>query len=96
MTNYPDLPQALAQIQKPEASEWRAHFHVPIFIERYQNLYSTRDEIEKVLSYILKKPITDHLEVETYTWEVLPPGLREDLVKSIERELKWVLGQLRS
>ncbi len=94
LTNYPDLPQALDQIHKPDAREWRSHFHVPIFVERYQNLLSTRDEIEKVLNIIQRRPVTDQLEVETYTWEVLPLPLREDLNRSIERELNWVLDHM--
>ncbi len=33
-----------------------------------------------------------HLEIETYTWDVLPPGLKIDLLDSIGREYDWVLG----
>ena len=32
-----------------------------------------------------------HLEIETYTWEVLPPELRKDLGASILDEYRWVL-----
>ena len=34
-----------------------------------------------------------HFEIETYTWDVLPPGLKIDLLESIEREYRWVLEQ---
>jgi hypothetical protein len=35
------------------------------------------------------------LEIETYTFDVLPDDLRgDDVVKSIAREYSWVLSQL--
>ena len=37
---------------------------------------------------------TDHLEVETYTWDVLPENMRTDIVTSIVRELQWVIDTL--
>lgn len=39
-------------------------------------------------------PLTQHLEVETYTWEVLPKALKKDIGGSITRELKWALKHL--
>ena len=39
--------------------------------------------------------ITSHLEIETYTWEGLPPDERPgDLVESLAREYEWVLSIL--
>ena len=38
--------------------------------------------------------MTNHLEVETYTWEVLPEELRTRIDDSIGRELNWVLDQI--
>lgn len=91
---YPDLPPALEHIQDTEATEWRTHFHVPIFIDRFNQLQSTQDEIVKTLKLLPDNPVTKHLEVETYTWGVLPPELKQELGASIERELSWVLSQL--
>jgi hypothetical protein len=91
LTHYTDLPLALQHIQKPEAQEWRTHFHVPLFTAAYNNLQSTQDAIVKVLALLRKEPITQHLEVETYTWEVLPEGLKKDISESIQRELEWVI-----
>jgi hypothetical protein len=43
-----------------------------------------------VLEYLKKETVTNHLEVETYTWDVLPGDIRLEIVDSIVRELKWV------
>ena len=94
LIQYRDLPQALPHIMEPGIREWRTHFHVPLFVENYPYLQSTQSDIEAVLEYIQEVPTTHHLEVETYTWEVLPPELREDLTHSIARELDWVRERL--
>jgi hypothetical protein len=91
ITQYPDLPPALEHLSDPEAAEWRAHFHVPIFLDRYNQLQSTQSEILKVLHLLEVKQITKYLEVETYTWEVLPAEIKQELGASIQRELEWVL-----
>lgn len=93
-TNFPDLPDALKKINQPEFAEWRTHFHVPIFVEKYGILSSTQSDIVDVLKIQQANPVTNHLEVETYTWEVLPEGLRLDLQQSIVRELEWVMHRL--
>ena len=95
LTQYPDLPAALPYITDEQAREWRAHFHVPVFLDRYQRLQSTRADIQKVLLLLAECPFTSYLEVKTYTWDVLPPEIKHDLGTSIERELRWVRGQLR-
>ena len=88
--HYNDLPAALENINKPEATEWRTHFHVPVFLKNYGLLSSTQEDILKVLSLLKKNPVTRHLEVETYTWEVLPRDIQLNLADSITRELQWV------
>ncbi|KEO71873.1 metabolite traffic protein EboE [Anditalea andensis] len=92
ITHYPDLPQALHQLQTTKADEWRIHFHVPVFIQGYGKLASTQEDIVQVLDYIKNERVTNHLEVETYTWEVLPKGIQLDLVASIIREMDWVIN----
>ncbi len=88
--HYPDLPAALEQVRKPRAREWRIHFHVPVFLDSYGQLQSTQEDIIQVLDYLKKEKVTNHLEVETYTWEVLPHDIQLDLADSITRELQWV------
>lgn len=94
LIHYPDLPEALADAANPEVEEWRAHFHVPVFRTEFGVLTSTRDDISRVLARQVSKPFTQHLEIETYTWEVLHPSLKLDMDQSIAREMKWVLQQL--
>jgi hypothetical protein len=87
---YPDLPDALEHINDAQYQEWRTHFHVPVFLENYGLLQSTQDDVLKTFQYLQTHPVTHHLEVETYTWEVLPEEIRIELGESIARELQWV------
>jgi hypothetical protein len=86
--SWPDLPQALANGAGGE--EWRVHFHVPIFVERYGALLSTQEHLERCI----RRVRTSHLEIETYTWDVLPADLKASSVDSIAREYEWVLDVL--
>lgn len=92
---YSDLNLALPNIHDIKAEEWRTHFHVPIFLREYDYLCSTQEDIIEVLKLHQQSPVTTHLEVETYTWDVLPSGMKLDISASIEREMKWVLEQLK-
>jgi hypothetical protein len=94
LLRYPDLSNALAEGQDPEIEEWRAHFHVPIFVEDMGLIQSTQSDIAEVLILHKNNPFTSHLEVETYTWEVLPTTLKAPLNDSIIRELAWVKNLL--
>ncbi|MEO1429429.1 MAG: metabolite traffic protein EboE [Cyanobacteria bacterium J06633_8] len=94
LENYRDLSTALSCLEESNACEWRTHFHVPLFIDDYQILKSTQDDIVTVFELLQKKEICNHLEIETYTWEVLPPEMKVDIAASIEREYKWVLWKL--
>ena len=88
---YSDLSLALTHFLTTEAREWRTHFHVPIFVRNYQQFESTQEHIEKLLQ-LLPDITTRHLEIETYTWEVLPPETKLDILTSIQREYQWVLS----
>ena len=90
LTHYPDLPQALENLNKPEARQRRTHFHVPVFLASYGDLQSTQEDIVEVLEYLKTEKITAHLEVDTYTWEVLPRDIQLEIEDSIVRELQWV------
>lgn len=93
---YNDLPDALNDWDNPSVKEWRSHFHVPLFIEDYGVLQSTQSDIGTVLSLHKKEPFTAVLEVETYTWDVLPEALKLPIGESIVRELQWVKQLLAS
>lgn len=96
LKRYPDLPEALNDAGNASTKEWRSHFHVPLFIEDYGSLQSTQDDIKKVLTIQSKQPFTNYLEVETYTWEVLPDALKAPLSESIIREMEWVINYLNN
>jgi hypothetical protein len=90
LKRYKDLHEALPEVNDINTKEWRSHFHVPLFVSHYEVLESTQQDIKEVLSIQQQKPFTAHLEVETYTWEVLPAELKLPLTESIIRELQWV------
>ena len=92
LQHYADLSTALESFMTTEATEWRTHFHVPIFIPEYQPFASTQDHIVKLLQMLPSDAIGHHLEIETYTWEVLPSEMKLDILTSIEREYQWVLS----
>lgn len=96
LKKYPDLPEALQQADDLKTVEWRSHFHVPLFIENYGVLQSTQQDIVKVLQLHRQHPVTQHLEIETYTWDVLPDGLKLPITESIIREMQWVISLLKS
>ena len=93
LVRFPDLPEALAAFNDDHA-EWRSHFHVPLFVNDYGVLHSTQDDIREVLALQADRHFTNQLEVETYTWGVLPDDLKKDLVDSIEREMKWAFNSM--
>jgi len=96
LKSYPDLPQALAKLGDTQDLEWRVHFHVPIFLANYGSFQATQEDIVEVLKLVNANPsITKHLEVETYTWEVLPQDTHLTLGDAISRELAWVKEQLQ-
>ena len=85
---FKDLPELFSN--QKSFKELRAHFHVPIFLEKFDYLYSTQDHILKVIDYInIDKTLCEHLEIETYTWEVLPSSLKTEIASSIIREIEW-------
>ncbi len=94
LTRFPDLPEALARPVAGDAELWRVHFHVPVFLERTETFRTTQKTILETLELLQREGFTEHLEVETYTWSILPDGLRLDLTASIERELRWVRDAL--
>ncbi|MFD9652183.1 metabolite traffic protein EboE [Streptomyces mirabilis] len=73
-----DLGEALAGDALPDASPWRAHFHVPLHAAPAAPLTSTLPVLRAALTRLVggPHPLTHHLEVETYTWQALPPELR--------------------
>jgi sugar phosphate isomerase/epimerase len=91
-----DLPEALAAYARDGgAAEWRVHCHVPVFLAEAGIAATTQPFLAEVLALHNAEPISPHLEVETYTWDVLPAALRdEDVTVAIARELAWCRDRL--
>ncbi|MFF5104188.1 metabolite traffic protein EboE [Streptomyces sp. NPDC000134] len=73
-----DLDEALTGAALPDSAPWRAHFHVPLHADPAAPLTSTLPVLKSALTELVggPHPRTRHLEVETYTWQALPPELR--------------------
>lgn len=85
-----DLTEALVDDPGEEfatAPSWRIHFHVPVNAERLGPLQTTRSALVDALPAVAALDYAPHLEVETYTWEVLPDSGPADLVAGLTREL---------
>lgn len=85
-----DLNEALLSDPPAEfagASPWRVHFHVPVSAERMGTIGTTRHVLGPALQAIAALDYAPHLEVETYTWDVLP-GAQVDLVAGLTEELR--------
>jgi hypothetical protein len=93
---YVDLIDALPEARSAGKCEWRIHFHLPLDFSGSGPIQSTSDLTARVLGRWRSDPFSRHLEIETYTWSVLPGKLKRDLVDSIEREYRWVLPRLMS
>ena len=96
MTWFLNLEDAFADWYKnPGPREWRTHFHVPVFLNDLGAFGTTRFALEQALAFHKKTPLSAHLEIETYTWDVLPERLKTgDIVEYVTREIDWVKGQL--
>ena len=91
LSRFPDLPQAIEAAADRDAAEWRIHFHVPIFLDRFGLIETTQDQISQCLQAIKPEDGVGHFEVETYAWDVLPEELRtDDLAQGIAREIVWL------
>jgi len=96
LTRYLNLEDAFAAWKKdPGPREWRTHFHVPVFLDDLGLFKTTRFAIEEALRFHKASPLSRQLEIETYTWDVLPAHLKTgDITDYVVRELEWVQGQL--
>jgi sugar phosphate isomerase/epimerase len=79
----------------PGPREWRTHFHVPVFLDDLGPFRTTRFALEEALKFHKATPLSRQLEIETYTWDVLPTHLKTgDIVEYVCREIEWVRSQL--
>jgi hypothetical protein len=93
---YVDLPDALDDAKPSSADEeWRVHFHVPLHAAPGAPFGDTRDHLMDALDWLKNHPgACQHLEMETYTWEVLPAAMRLPIGDQLVNEYAWTLGEL--
>jgi sugar phosphate isomerase/epimerase len=91
---YRDLDVALDESKGED--EWRIHFHVPLHATELAHGRTTAPHLLGLLDILARQPeLCSHLEMETYTWEVMPEELRAgSVVEQLVREYNWCLGQL--
>ena len=99
ITRHRDLPEALRASANGECEgdiEWRIHFHVPLHSQPTPLFDTTVDQLVSVMDVLSRNPaMCSHIEMETYTWEVLPPDLKKrDVVDQLVAEYDWTLGKL--
>jgi hypothetical protein len=99
LVRFKDLDGALAShfVKRPVAgSEWRVHFHVPLHSQPPKGFETTADHILGVLKELQAQPsLCSHLEMETYTWSVLPETLKSrDVSDQLVGEYQWTLKEL--
>jgi hypothetical protein len=96
LSRFLNLEDAFEAWEKdPGPREWRTHFHVPVFLAELGAFRTTRFAIEDALRFHKANPVSAQLEIETYTWDVLPDHLKTgDIVDYVVRELEWVQAEL--
>ena len=96
LSRYLNLEDAFAAFEAdPAPREWRTHFHVPVFLDDLGAFKTTRFAIADALAFHKANPVSDQLEIETYTWDVLPEHLKTgDITEYVVREFEWVQGEL--
>jgi len=99
LTRYQDLDAALSQastINHQPPLEWRIHFHIPLHSKPNALFDTTSDHLLGVMDVLKATPsLCSHIEMETYTWEVLPPELKNrNVVDQLVAEYEWTLRQM--
>jgi hypothetical protein len=91
-----NLGEALDAFERdPSPAEMRTHFHVPVFLEEIGPFRTTRFTVQEAFRMHRESPLSDHLEIETYTWDVLPAQLKTgDITDYVTRELDFVRDEL--
>ncbi|MEC5199236.1 sugar phosphate isomerase/epimerase [Arthrobacter sp. PL16] len=88
-----DLPEALTDL--PGENAWRVHFHVPLHHVPSAPLRTTVDVLVRTVAEVGQLPYGPevHLDIETYTWSVLP-GASVGIADGIAAEIAWAGSNL--
>ena len=95
---YADLPEYLAACRNGTApgGEARVHVHVPLDWRGDGTIQTTADALTAKLRGRVLRLEHPHIEVETYTFNVLPPALRARPVEqSLAAELRYAMAWLQ-
>lgn len=100
LRRFRDIPDALAFADShpgETGDEWRVHFHIPLHASPCGGFGDTKDHMLGSLDWLQRNPhACQHLEMETYTWEVLPENLRSvDVVDQLCAEYDWTLTEMK-
>jgi sugar phosphate isomerase/epimerase len=96
LSRHVDLPDAMTAFGAGQADgEWRIHCHVPVFLADLGEISSTRNDLVATLAALRQRTRSSHLEVETYTWDVLPDNVRTGSKSAdIAREIAFCRQEL--
>ncbi len=99
LKRYKDLDVALAEFAAPTGPlpEWRIHFHIPLHSQPNRLFDTTAGHLLGVMDELARDPkLCSHIEMETYTWEVLPPEMKNrSVVDQLVGEYEWTLNAMR-
>ncbi len=99
LRRFADLDLALAAVARDPSiagQEWRIHFHIPLHARPTDGFHDTSDHLTGAMDWLAKNPTAcKHIEMETYTWEVLPEAMRSASVEDqLVKEYEWTLAEM--
>lgn len=86
------LPRQLSKTKHAGLAELRSHYHVPLYLKRFQRLHTTQEDTRIAVEEVRRQRLTEHLVIETYTWPIL--ANEDRLVRGIVKEFRWLLDVL--
>lgn len=100
ITRFRDLDLALSghnHLPPALSEEWRIHFHIPLHSPATDGFDNTADHLLDTLDWLRSHPAScNHLEMETYTWEVMPAEFKKrQVVDQLVEEYRWCLAELK-
>ncbi len=92
-----DLSEALIELPALSGEETvRVHVHVPLMWRGEGLIRSTAPFMDEAFWARIRQGACPHLEIETYTLDVLPDSVRSGPIdRSIAEEFAWVLGKMK-
>ncbi len=90
------MPAEQAAGEDDSSIEWRIHFHIPLHSQPTARFQNTADHLLGLLDLLAQEPaLCRHLEMETYTWEVMPPEMKNrSVIDQLAAEYDWTLQRM--